>query len=89
MLREKCLLQSEILCVKTWHAMCFRENDNVGSKWDVMLSMFFIDVNSILYAVNNIYPTTEDSRLCKAQMSNRSKDREIELINKEGWSKRK
>ena len=51
---------------------------------DVMLSMFFIDVNSILYAVNNIYPTTEDSRLCKAQMSNRSKAREIELINKEG-----
>ena len=51
---------------------------------DVMLSMFFIYVNSILYAINNIYPTTEDSRLCKAQMSNRSKDREIELINKEG-----
>ena len=43
---------------------------------DVMLS--------ILYAVSNIYSTTEDSRLCKAQMSNRSKDREIELINKEG-----
>ena len=31
-LPEKYLLRFEILCVKTWHAMCFRENNNGRSK---------------------------------------------------------
>ena len=32
MLCEKYLFQSEISCVKVYHAMCFRENNNGGSK---------------------------------------------------------
>ena len=31
-LRDKYLFQPEISCVKTWYAMCFRENNNRGSK---------------------------------------------------------
>ena len=29
---HKYLLQYKILCMKSWHAMCIRENNNVGSK---------------------------------------------------------
>ena len=40
----------------TCHDKCFRENNNGGSKWTYHL---FHVVNSVLYAVSNIYPKTE------------------------------
>ena len=47
--------------IQIWNFMtcqdkCFRENNNGGSKWTYHL---FHVVNSVLYAVSNIYPKTE------------------------------
>ena len=52
MLCEKHLLQSKISCVKTWHAVYFREKSNSGSKRAYIV---FHYVNSVLYMVTNIY----------------------------------
>ena len=53
MLCDKYLFQFEISSVKTRHAMCFRENNNGGSK---RAYIAFHDVNSVLYRVTYIYP---------------------------------
>ena len=51
MLCDKYLLQSQISCVKTWHAMYFRENKNSGSEGAYIV---FHYVNSVLCTVTNI-----------------------------------
>ena len=58
-LNDKFLLQFEILFVKAWHAICFRENNNSGSKRTYEsehVNNAFHDVNSILYTATNIHP---------------------------------
>ena len=60
-LYDKYLIQSEISCMKAWHARCFRENNNGGSKGEYKSEhenaiKVFQDANLILYTVTNIHP---------------------------------
>ena len=103
--------------------LCFRENNNDGSKWackcyqsfswcklNLMRGKqihpkagIFRSKNLVLSTVTSIHNIRKSTKyrnsekkmkgrcetLCKAQMSNRSEKREIELINKEVWRERK
>ena len=56
-LREKYLFQPEISCVKTWHAMSFKENimAEVSGHKRACRYYVFHGVNSIFYTITNVY----------------------------------
>ena len=123
---EKYLLQFEISCMKLWHTMCFRENNNGWSKraykwacepyqcfswcrliygdqhspqgWDLVnVINVFRSEKIALFMVSNSNSTRKRTKNSNSETrwkaeiegSNRSKGREIELINKSVWRKRK
>ena len=55
----------------TCHDKCFRENNNGGSKWTYHL---FHVVNSVLYAVSNIYPKVTSIHSIRKSTKNRNSE---------------